>query len=331
MQLLWGEDVAQPARRLDWRRLFVVVTAMALAGAAHQAMDTSSKVDGGELFVPRSERARVSTLGFDALVSDYYWLQVIQILGAQQVGIGDRAPLVGRLLDVVTLVDPWVDHPYRFGAIWLTDSVRSVEQANALLERGVAHHPGDWRNRHYLGFNYFFFLDDQATAADWIETAVGLPGAPRYLAALAARLRTQADGLATAAAFLAQLAETTDDEYSRAEYLKSLDEIDTERRARVLDDAREEYRRRHGRDIERVEDLLVGTPPVLGTLPPAHPHLQGFGWELDDETGEIVSSFYGARYRTYESASDRARREKWKRERESAAQGEPQGTESGRA
>ena len=78
--------------------------------------------------MPRPEQVRASTLGFDALVADYYWLQTVQIVGGERAGIGDKAPLVARLLDVVTTVDPWVGHPYRFGAVWLTDSAESVRR-----------------------------------------------------------------------------------------------------------------------------------------------------------------------------------------------------------
>jgi hypothetical protein len=274
-------------------------------------MDASSTLERGERFVPTPAHARVSSLGFDALLSDYYWLQAIQILGTERAGVGERAPLLGRLIDVVTSLDPWVGHPYRFAAVWLTDSPESVRQANRLLERGIAHHPRDWRNRHYLGFNHFFYLGDDAAAADVLETAVGLPKAPRYLATLVAKLRTEGGGLETAATFLTQLAANTPDEYARAEYLKSLDEIEVERRARFLDEAREQYRERNGRDIDQIEDLLLGASPVLRALPSAHAQFPGFRWTLDEDSDEIVSSFYRARYRPYVHWMDAARRRRW--------------------
>ena len=99
-----------------------------------------------------------------------------------------------------------------------------------------------------------------------------------------------------AAGFLAELARTRAGRVRRAEYLKALDEIETERRARYLDAAREEYWRRHGDDIESVEDLVGGPDPILPQLPPAHPHFDFYDWMLDDESGQIVSSFYGTRY-----------------------------------
>jgi hypothetical protein len=220
-------------------------------------------------------------------------------------------PLIARLIDVVTTLDPWVGHPYRFAAVWLTDSLESVYEANRLLRRGISYHPREWRNRHYLGFNHFFYLGENARAADIIETAIGLPRAPRYLAPLVAKLKQERDGLETAAAFLAGLAEETQDPYARAEYLKALDEVETERRARLLDQARIVYVKTFGRDITRVEDLVDGARPVLRALPSAHPHFGGFAWEIHEDTGEIVSSFYGARYRPREHWVDRQRRERW--------------------
>jgi hypothetical protein len=290
---------------------------LSVAGMAHGRMDTSSRlVSDGEYFVPRPTQARYSTLGFDAVAADYYWLLAVQVLGGAVANVDGKSQLVAQLIDVVTTLDPWVGHPYRFAAVWLTDSLESVEAANRLLERGIAYHPDDWRNRHYLGFNHFFYLGDEKKAADVLEPAVTMPGAPRYLGSLVAKMRAGRDGLETSASFLSSLAAETADEYARAEYLKALDEIETERRARFLDEARQEYVERNGRDIARIEDLLLGERPVLRGLPPAHPQFPEFRWELEPETGEIVSSFYGSRYEPQIHHRDLARREQWQRERE---------------
>lgn len=290
-------------------RTVAFVAALAVTGVAHRSFDTTANVKRGELFIPKASQVRFATLGFDAIVADYYWLLALQVVGGDLQGL--RRAVIGRLVDVVTTLDPWVGHPYRFAAVWLTDSLENVRQANRLLRRGVAYHPRDWRDRHYLGFNHFFYLGENARAADIIEGAIGLPKAPRYLAPLVAKLKLERDGLETAGAFLAGLAESTQDPFARAEYLKALDEVATERRARLLDQARAVYVKTFGRDIVRVEDLVSGAHPLLRKLPPAHPHFPSFGWEIDAETGEIVSSFYGARYRAREHWVDRARRERW--------------------
>jgi hypothetical protein len=300
----------------------LAIIAVATTGAVHARMDTSARIQQGESFVPRSESARLLALGFDAVVADYYWLLAVQLVGGAIRQSDMHTPQIARLIDVATTVDPWVDHPYRFAALWLTDSEESVHKANRLLLRGIAYHPTDWRNRYHLGFNHFFYLGDHRRAVDVLASAVPLEGSPNYLGALVARMRSEQGGLGTAADFLAELARTARDEYERAAYEKALDEIQVERAARYLDAARDEYLRRFGRDISRVEDLLARPSPVLRVLPRPHTHLPGFEWVLDPETGEIVSSFYGSRYRLHEHPSDVARRARWKALREAPSEGD---------
>ena len=293
-------------------RLACFVVAAAAAGTAHSRISQVSRFGQGETFVPRPEQARLSCFGFAALVADYHWLHAVQIVGSETGPIEQRAPLLSRLLDVVTALDPWVDHPYRFASLWLIDSPERVRFANRLLARGIAYHPREWRNRHYLGFNHFYYLGEEARAAEVLAPAVGMPGSPTYLGALVAKLRLGQGGLDATAVFLAGLVRDTNDEYRRAEYLKELDEIQVERWARQLDAVRAAFRRRTGRDIAAVEDLASGPDHLLSALPPAHPHFGGFAWELDPETRAIVSSFYGARYALHIHPFDRARRERWR-------------------
>jgi hypothetical protein len=220
-----------------------------------------------------------------------------------------QGTLLGRFIDVVTTVDPWVGHPYRFVAIWLTGSEADVRQANRLLERSFEYHPDEWRNRFYLGFNHFYYLEETEPAAHWLEEAAKIKGSPPYLAGLAARIRAGDAGIEVAEGMIRRLLAGTEDPYAKAEYEKMLEEIQTERRARFLDAARAAYRKGHGQDIQAVEDLLAGPYPVLRKLPP-EPH--GWEWVLCEETGEIVSSYYQRRYRPHYSGSERAERDGWR-------------------
>ena len=112
--------------------------------------------------------------------------------------------------------------------------------------------------------------------------------------------------------FLEQLIEDAPDEYVRAEYLKAFDEIETERRARLLDAARAAFWQRNGRDIRAPEELWSGRGRVLRSAPPPHPHFAGFAWALDPERDEIVSTFYGTRYRLHIHGTDVDLRARWR-------------------
>jgi hypothetical protein len=302
----------------------LLAAAAALTALVHGQMPTQARAARGDLFVPRPEVARATAFGFEAAVADYYWLQAVQLVGSEQ--IPERnAWLLAGLIDVVTTLDPWVDHPYRFAAVWLTDSERSVRKANELLERGITYHPGDWRNRFYLGFNHFFYLDEPVAAASALEGAMDLPGAPGYVTRLVARLKSAEGGLDVAETFLHGLLLEAEDDSVREQYEKALDEVATERVARTLDAARGRYRERHGRDIESLEDLLRGPSPALDALPP-EPH--GGTWTLDRWSGDIVSSVVGHRYEAKLDPVNRKRVEAWRaRQRGEAPAREERGGE----
>ena len=309
---------------LQFTAAVVLVIAMA---AVHAAMPVTSRAELGSAYVPKPEVAKLAALGFDALLADFYWLWAVQIVGRSQADPSLHASQLGRLIDVVTTLNPWVDHPYRFAAVWLIDSEESVRTANRLLERGIEHHPDDWRDRYHLGFNYFFYLQEHRRAAEVLEPAIHLPGAPTYLPRLVARLRSESADLNAAALFLSEIIAETPDPSARAHYQGALDEIEVERSARVLDRAREAYRKRHGRDIENVWDLVVEMPPILPELPSAEPSSlpeslrRGARWEIDRESGRIVSSHYGRRYELNVHPLDRKRNQQWQRRRDQAVGG----------
>jgi hypothetical protein len=298
-------------RRVSQRGLLLLL-AVAATGFVHSRMDTSTRADQASLRIPDPARAKLTALGFEPVVADYYWVQGLHLVGGTGGDASAHGDVIGDLIELVTSLDPWVDHPYRFAAVWLSDTLAQVRRANALLLRGIAYHPTDWRNRFHLGYNHFYYLQDNASAADVLAPAIAMEGAPRYLGAFVARLRADGGDLETAAVFLETLIEDAPDEYIRAEYLKAFDEIETERRARLLDAARAAFWQRHGRDIRSPEELWSGRGRVLRSAPPPHPHFEGFAWALDPERNEIVSTFYGTRYRLHIHGTDVDLRARWR-------------------
>jgi hypothetical protein len=328
----WFEGAGVKAVKAD--RLVRVIAASMLCAAmafVHAQMPATSRAERGEAFIPRPDVAKLAAFGFDALLADFYWLWAVQIVGRSDTDPSQRALELGRLIDVVTTLDPWVDHPYRFAAVWLIDSEESVRTGNRLLERGIQHHPREWRNRYHLGFNYFFYLQEHGKAAEVLEPAIYLPGSPTYLPRLVARLRSESADIDAAALFLSELIAETPDPNARSHYQGALDEIEVERSARALDRARKKYRARHGRDIEDVWDLVVDLPPIIPALPSPEPSSlpaslrRGARWEIDAESDLIVSSHYGRRYQVNVHPLDRQRNEEWQKRREEAARRESSG------
>lgn len=297
------------------RFLLVLLAVIAGTTAAHRQIPAISHTQRDHAFVPRPEVAKASALGFDAVLSDYYWVQAVLLAG------GDASPSkysthLGRLIDVVTTLDPWVDHAYRFAAVWLTESLDDVRHANRLLERSFEYHPDEWRNRFYYGFNQFFYLQDNELAAEALLEASRLPGSPQYLPRLVARLRSQVADLGAAGLFLEEMVRTAPDESARAGYQAALDEIEIEWKARELDRARASYVELWGEDIEFVEQLILGSRAVLAKLPAPEPSSlpaqlrRGSKWVIDEEDGRIESTYFGRRYEVHVDPTNRSRRKR---------------------
>ncbi|MDC1295844.1 tetratricopeptide repeat protein, partial [Myxococcota bacterium] len=220
-------------------QVVALIAAVCATGWAHARLPNETRTDRGEAFVPAPHVVEAASLGFDAILADYYWLQAVQVAGANDVIDADTASHLGKLVDVVTTLNPYVDHPYRFAAVWMTHSEEQVRDANLLLERAIEFHPEDWRNYFYLGFNQFYYLGDFEAAASALEGAVANEGSPAYLPRLLARLQSQQGDIDVAEIFLRQLLVSTDDESEIAKIEGALDEIEIEHKARHLDRARE--------------------------------------------------------------------------------------------
>jgi hypothetical protein len=289
-------------------RLLLLSIALCATWVAHARIPVPEAGAFAEISAPDRVATKPLTFGVDTLLADNRWLEAVQLVGHERADLVGAAPAIQQLVGSVVALDPFVDHPYRFASLWLVNDLEQVRAANRILERGIAYHPNDWRNRFYLSVNHFFFLGDTEAATRELERAVELEGSPRYLGRLLARVRSGKDGLESAGAYLQELLQQTDDPWKRAEYEKALDEIETERSARYLDEARLVYRDRHGRDIEKVEDLASGRDPVLRELPP---ELHGWGWVLDPDSGQIESPYYNRRYHLTMHDVDRQRVERW--------------------
>ena len=289
------------------------VLALGIVFGAHQQISREPAASREEVFLPKPELAKLAAIGFEAVASDYYWIQALYKVGATRDRPAEFAPYIAKIIDVVTTLDPYVGHPYRFGAIWLTDSKESVRRANDLLRRGIEFHPDDWRNYFYLGYNLFYYLNENEAAADALEHAASIEGSPAYLPRLVARLRSEHADLEAAAIFLTELLQPTESEDAVAIYRGALDEIDVEVKARYLERARTSFQELAGRDIKSVDELVTGPHLVLAELPAPEPRelppalRKGDHWFLDPKTDQITSTYYNRRYRI----NTRARGKEW--------------------
>ena len=218
--------------------------------------------------------------GLRRLGADFVWLGAVQGYGRRRRSGEAGFPELPARIELALRLDPDFRSAALEGALLLAEpppfGAGKPAFAERLLEHRVARHPDDWGAALRLGFVRQWHRGDPGAAAETFRAAAGRPGAPQWLAALAARSRA-AGGERDRARLLWQAiaaAAETDRERANAEtHLRQLDALD---RRDALAAAAARFRDRAGRFPAAWEDLF---PEIAnGALPPLDP--SGTPYEL---------------------------------------------------
>lgn len=137
------------------------------------------------LYLPNGEFLHLASLGYDAAVADYTWLQAIQYYGGYRRGEHDVRYFAG-LVEAVTTLDPGFVEAYIFSALVHSLDHGDADGAIDVLKRGILQNPHSWRLHFEVGFTNYVFKRDYGVAAYWFETAARLPGASDFCRQFAA-------------------------------------------------------------------------------------------------------------------------------------------------
>lgn len=140
------------------------------------------------LMSPGPEVLSAVTFGHSLMAADLFWLGVVQEFGFQ----GDRPVDFAKTYawtDITTDLDPEYFIAYYATAINLTSYAKDADRSDKLLMKGRKRLPDAWQFPMLMGYNAYFVRGDALAASDlWFGTSL-MPGAPRYVASLAARAR----------------------------------------------------------------------------------------------------------------------------------------------
>ena len=282
--------------RLRWQGLLLVLGSLAGIFAAStilRARETRyplPPVNERMLYLQSGKAADRLALSFDSVAADIYWIRTIQHYGRDHKNVRrpNRFELLYPLLDLTTTLDPHFQIAYRFGAIFLAsqppEGPGRVDQAMALLEKGLKANPDRWVLAHDLAFLHYMYTGDFNSSAEWFSRAAAMPKAPVWLKTLAATTRATGGNRAGARQLLQEL-KTSEETYiqNAAErilaQLNALDAVDQ------LTTAVRLFRERYGRNPLNWQELgRAGI--VRGVV------LDQFGvpFAYDPETGAVSIS-----------------------------------------
>jgi tetratricopeptide (TPR) repeat protein len=233
-----------------------------------------------ELLLRSGKLLKKLSLGYDSLLADIYWTRTVQYNG----GILERGEsdfsLLAPLLDVTTDLDPRLDVAYQYGAIFLSEKVPAgagrPDQAIALVRKGIALNPTNWRLYYNLGFVYYWYLRDYKQASQTFWEGSKVPGALPWMGAMAAHIAETGGSRDTSRFMWSQIYESTKDVTVRANALAHLQVLRAQDDLDLLKTFIETYKKRTGRAPTSVQDL-VNAGLILGV--PQDPG--GYAYVLD--------------------------------------------------
>src|SRR4051794_21804690 len=171
-----------------------------------------------EPLLPRQEVLRLTGRGYIEVIADYFWLQLIQATGLALRAEEYRD--IYPYADLITDLDPRFGIVYSFAAGTLPANLGretwvNTQESTQLLRKGLKLFPRDLKMNMLLAYNLSTFHKQYREAAEVLERAAKLPGAPSSLPALATRLYAQAGSVDTGLALARSLADSAEDPETR--------------------------------------------------------------------------------------------------------------------
>jgi FimV-like protein len=191
--------------------LAAFVVAVTLQVARDRVYSREEAQNRAFLYVQSPAVLRRLALSFDALAADVYWIRALQHYGGDRLSPDgrERYRLLYPLLDLTTSLDPYFTIAYRFGAIFLSEGYPGgpgrPDLAVALLKKGIAAQPDNWRYYHDIAFVHYWQFHDTKRAAEWFRLAQKQPGAPGWLEPVAASMLIEGGDRQSARFILQQL------------------------------------------------------------------------------------------------------------------------------
>jgi hypothetical protein len=124
--------------------------------------------------------------------ADITWLAIVQELGRAQKVTDAGWDRVERWSEIATDLDRFYFTIYHSAGVTLSVWGKRLDASNRILKKGLAELPNRWELLMVLGYNAYFIAADAKLGSEYMAAASRIEGSPRYLAALAGRMRYHA-------------------------------------------------------------------------------------------------------------------------------------------
>jgi tetratricopeptide (TPR) repeat protein len=243
-------------------------------------------------FLPSGSTLRLAAFGQRLLLSDLYWLRLVQYMGETLLNKVDRWDALEPLAEIVTDLDPRHGYAYQVVGSNLAGLAGRHAEASRILEKGMRNLPERWNLYFTYAVNKFLYEHDYQAAAEYARKAAEVGHRPQLalLASNLALLSNTEQEYAAAESFLLLALEQAETDDMKEQLRQRLVKVRTYQVLSRVEQAVEAYRARHGRNPTLLYDLLgEGLLPGLPVDP------SGGRIEYDPVTGQVRSTRLGPR------------------------------------
>lgn len=254
----------------------------------------SSKLEKHEaLYLPNGTGLQLISFGYRNALADMLWFNTISYFGKHFKG--DRKfEWFEHMCNLVTDLNPKAKHVYEFGGMMLAWEANQPEESIKLVSKALQHFPNDWSLYYLRGFNYMFFLKDNAKAREDFISAAKQADAPSFMAILASKQLASSESLKTAITFLEQSIKNSSDPNQRKALEDRYKEAVFAYNVQSLEHASKLYKNKIGSQANDIQQLIqsgiikiIPQDPYGGTF-----FIDQNDFSIKSSSGVKVKSFY---------------------------------------
>ncbi len=203
--------------------------------------------------------AKMLTLEFTGLVSDYLMLNTLTYLGEKLLSHEETKPeewkIIHQALVQITNLDPMANDPYTLAETTLPWEAGMVKETNEILEKAAIAQPNNSRPYFFLWYNHYYFLNAPKKAAIFLEKAAQVPGAPQHYSTLAARMHLYSGQIMGGIIFLREIIKDTPEPSIQRFFKLRLEALE---KIAYLEGILVEFRKKYGHSPQKLDDLVTG-------------------------------------------------------------------------
>ena len=199
---------------------------------------------------------------FKGLMADYLLLKASVFLGGRYSTTKDDWKAVYTLFNQSLTLDPYFFLTCFYIQAILPWQAKMPEKAIELLKISSQHRSWDWQPDFYIGFNYYYHLNDNLNGSKYLMEASKKPGASPLLGLLGARLSQKSGQTKAGIAFLSTMYKNEENEDTKKQIKQRMDALEG---VWILERAIEKFTLKFDRFPKDIDELI--TSEILSSIP----------------------------------------------------------------